>query len=59
MLDYIKKSHQREPFTKKEIEIAEKSGFKPASVGERILRAETAAIILVGIVQYEWGDLGL
>jgi 16S rRNA (uracil1498-N3)-methyltransferase len=46
-------------FTKKEIEVANDAGFKPASVGERILRAETAAMTLVTIIQYEWGDLGL
>ncbi|MFC1532995.1 16S rRNA (uracil(1498)-N(3))-methyltransferase [Thermodesulfobacteriota bacterium] len=46
-------------FSGKEIEIARQGGFKPVSLGNRILRAETAAIILVAIVQYEWGDLSL
>ncbi|MBW1765731.1 MAG: hypothetical protein JRJ65_01625 [Deltaproteobacteria bacterium] len=27
------------------------------SLGHRVLRAETAAITMVAIVQYEWGDL--
>ncbi|MCP4578054.1 MAG: 16S rRNA (uracil(1498)-N(3))-methyltransferase, partial [Deltaproteobacteria bacterium] len=33
--------------------------FMPVSMGHRILRAETAALVLVAIVQYEWGDLQL
>jgi len=45
-------------FKNTEIEMAGKAGFIPVSVGRRILRAETAALILVAIVQYEWGDLG-
>jgi 16S rRNA (uracil1498-N3)-methyltransferase len=35
------------------------AGFVSVSLGRRILRAETAAISLVTIIQYEWGDLGL
>jgi 16S rRNA (uracil1498-N3)-methyltransferase len=45
-------------FTSTEIDMAGKAGFMPVSVGRRILRAETAAVTLVAIVQYEWGDLG-
>lgn len=45
-------------FTSTEIGMAGKAGFMPVSVGRRILRAETAAVTLVSIVQYEWGDLG-
>lgn len=45
-------------FSHKEIEMAREAGFSSVSLGERILRAETAAITLIAIVQYEWGDLG-
>ncbi|HJX34474.1 MAG TPA: RsmE family RNA methyltransferase [Desulfatiglandales bacterium] len=45
-------------FTGMEIDMAREAGFMTVSVGRRILRAETAAVILVAIVQYEWGDLG-
>ncbi len=41
-----------------EIELARRSGFVPVKLGQRILRTETAAITLVGILQYEVGDLG-
>lgn len=44
-------------FSEKEAAIAKKAGFIPVSLGRRILRAETAAITLVAIAQYEWGDL--
>jgi 16S rRNA (uracil1498-N3)-methyltransferase len=33
-------------------------GFIPVKLGQRILRTETAAITLVGILQYELGDIG-
>jgi 16S rRNA (uracil1498-N3)-methyltransferase len=46
-------------FDREEIAMAKKAGFLTVSLGQRILRAETAAIIMVGLVQYEWGDLGL
>jgi 16S rRNA (uracil1498-N3)-methyltransferase len=45
-------------FASTEIDMAGKAGFIPVSIGRRILRAETAAVTLVAIVQYEWGDLG-
>lgn len=44
-------------FTGGEISLAKEAGFVPASLGRRILRAETAAIAVSAIVQYEWGDL--
>ena len=34
------------------------AGFEPASLGPRILRAETAAMAAVAAVQSLWGDLG-
>ena len=44
-------------FTPEEVSTAQHAGFIPLSMGSRILRAETAALVLVAIVQYEWGDL--
>jgi 16S rRNA (uracil1498-N3)-methyltransferase len=44
-------------FTQEEVEWAKKKGFIPVKLGHRILRTETAAITMVGILQYEWGDL--
>jgi 16S rRNA (uracil1498-N3)-methyltransferase len=45
-------------FTKKEISVAQESGFIKAGLGPRILRTETAAITIIAIIQYQWGDLG-
>jgi 16S rRNA (uracil1498-N3)-methyltransferase len=44
-------------FDNHEVALAAESGFSPVSMGRRILRADTAAITFVSIVQYEWGDL--
>jgi 16S rRNA (uracil1498-N3)-methyltransferase len=41
-----------------EVEEILAAGFEPASLGPRILRAETAAIAAVAAVQALWGDLG-
>jgi 16S rRNA (uracil1498-N3)-methyltransferase len=46
-------------FAEGEIQLAKDKGFNSVSLGMRILRAETAAIALVSIVQYEWGDLSI
>jgi len=46
-------------FTREEIEAAGEAGFESASMGDRVLRAETAAITMVAVVQYELGDLSL
>ena len=46
-------------FEEKEIDAAKKAGFVPISLGQRILRSETASIALAAIVQYECGDLNL
>ncbi len=43
-------------FTDKEVEEAKGAGFVPVSLGKNILRTETAAIVAVGIVQYEMGE---
>jgi 16S rRNA (uracil1498-N3)-methyltransferase len=44
-------------FAEEEVKAARKTGFIPVKLGQRILRTETAAIVLVGILQYELGDL--
>lgn len=46
-------------FSIEEVESAKKADFVPVSMGKRILRAETAAVIIMAIVQYESGDLCL
>jgi 16S rRNA (uracil1498-N3)-methyltransferase len=45
-------------FSEREVEAASRNGFITASLGKRILRAETAAITAVSIVQYVLGDIG-
>jgi 16S rRNA (uracil1498-N3)-methyltransferase len=32
-------------------------GFIPVTMGERIMRTETAALAMTSIVQYKWGDI--
>jgi 16S rRNA (uracil1498-N3)-methyltransferase len=44
-------------FIEDEVKLAKKKGFIPVKLGQRILRTETAAITMVGILQYELGDL--
>lgn len=46
-------------FSAKEAEEAASAGFRSISLGRRILRTETAAIVVIGLIQYELGDLGL
>jgi len=45
-------------FSPEEEQTAMKQGFLPVGLGPRVLRAETAAILAVGLVQYRFGDLG-
>jgi 16S rRNA (uracil1498-N3)-methyltransferase len=45
-------------FSREEIAIATGKGFIPASLGPRILRTETAPIVAISIIQYEFGDIG-
>ncbi|AGB41806.1 RNA methyltransferase, RsmE family [Halobacteroides halobius DSM 5150] len=45
-------------FSQSEVNQAKKIGFKPVSLGARILRTETAGITAVALAQYELGDLG-
>lgn len=44
-------------FSEREVHAANEMGLVPASLGKRILRAETAAITAVAITQYVLGDL--
>ncbi|MEW6377587.1 MAG: 16S rRNA (uracil(1498)-N(3))-methyltransferase [Thermodesulfobacteriota bacterium] len=44
--------------SQEEVEQAKKTGFIPITLGERILRAETASLCLLSILQYERGDIG-
>jgi 16S rRNA (uracil1498-N3)-methyltransferase len=46
-------------FSAAEVDAAAQAGFIPVSLGKRVLRAETAAMTMVAIVQYELGDLSL
>ena len=45
-------------FTEQEIELVRNNGFISAGLGPRILRAETATIAAVTLVQYLFGDMG-
>lgn len=45
-------------FTKDEIELARSARYQSVTLGPRILRMETAAIVAAAIVMNEWGDLG-
>jgi 16S rRNA (uracil1498-N3)-methyltransferase len=40
-----------------EIDIAVQAGWSPITLGRRTLRADAAAIIVIGVLQYVWGDL--
>ena len=45
-------------FTQLEVDEAKRAGFTPVTLGRRILRAETASLCLLSILQYERGDIG-
>jgi len=44
--------------SRQEAELAEQKGFVPVTLGDRILRTETAGIAITAILQYQWGDVG-
>lgn len=44
-------------FTEEEVELAESLGAAVFGLGPRVLRAETAAIAVVSLIQYEFGSL--
>jgi len=41
-----------------EVELALAHGFRPVSLGRRILRTETAGLAVLAILQFHWGDMG-
>jgi 16S rRNA (uracil1498-N3)-methyltransferase len=45
-------------FAKEEVALAKEKGFQVVSLGKRILRAETAALSAVTLVQFVLGDMG-
>lgn len=45
-------------FSVEEADLAQRHGFQSVQLGPRILRAETAAIAALSLVQFLWGDLG-
>lgn len=45
-------------FSEEEVRLALQQGFSPVGLGPRILRAETAAVSAVSIIQFALGDLG-
>ncbi|MGA6828366.1 16S rRNA (uracil(1498)-N(3))-methyltransferase [Nitrospira sp. NS4] len=45
-------------WTAEEMGLAERSGWLAVTLGQKILRAETAAIVTVGILQHRVGELG-
>ena len=45
-------------FTLEEAQATEEAGGKSVTLGPRILRAETAALASLSVIQYELGDLG-
>ena len=45
-------------FSEEEVARAGEVGFKPVTLGRRLLRTETAGLATVSILQYLWGDMG-
>jgi 16S rRNA (uracil1498-N3)-methyltransferase len=45
-------------FAKEEVSFAEKKGFIVASLGKRILKAETAVISAITLIQFLFGVMG-
>lgn len=44
-------------FTRTEVDLANRSGIRPISIGNRIMRTETAGLISTALILYEYGDL--
>ena len=44
-------------FAQQEVELFEQAGVKPVSLGKRILRMETAAIVAPALILYELGQM--
>ncbi len=45
-------------FSASEAEMAARAGWRLITLGHRILRAETASVVVVTLCQHLWGDLG-
>ncbi|MEK6713654.1 MAG: RsmE family RNA methyltransferase, partial [Nitrospirota bacterium] len=45
-------------FSHEEVDVAVEAGFTPVSLGSHILRTETAPIVALSILQYEFGQMG-
>ena len=45
-------------FTADEVNMSRQAGFTSVSLGRYVLRTETAALCLLGILEYEWGEPG-
>jgi 16S rRNA (uracil1498-N3)-methyltransferase len=44
-------------FDEDEVATARRAGFRPARLGPRVLRTETAGIVALAVLQSRWGDL--
>lgn len=44
-------------FTEDEVALAIQEGFKPIHLGPRILRTETASLVIISFIQFVFGDL--
>jgi 16S rRNA (uracil1498-N3)-methyltransferase len=44
-------------FSIKEVETARSHGFQTVGLGPRILRAETAPLVVLSLLQSKWGDI--
>jgi len=44
-------------FSSREVELFSKHGLNPTSLGEQILRVETACVALMSVIKYEFGTL--
>lgn len=45
-------------FSPREVELFAQHGLNPTSLGEQILRVETACVTLMSVIKYEFGTLG-
>ncbi len=45
-------------FSEEEVAAARQAGFVPLTLGQRILRMETAAVVAAALVLYELGEMG-
>lgn len=43
-------------FTREELGKAGEAGYQPMTLGQRVMRAETAPVALLTVIQHRWGD---